>query len=81
MQILDENEAKDLNPVRPGRYTMLYSKLLQLKPQQALIISPTEWKTKTLPYATIRRVAKNTGFKFDYGRTPDGKNWMAKRVG
>jgi hypothetical protein len=81
MEILNEEQSKDLHPLRPGHHTLVYSKLLQLKVGQTLIIKPSDWVTKSLPYPTIRRVAKNTGFKFDYGRTPDGKNWMAKRVG
>ena len=81
MDILNEEQSAGLHPLRPGRHTLVYTKLIQLKVGQTLIITPADWVTKNPPYPTIRRAEKNTGFRFDYGRTPDGMNWMAKRVG
>jgi hypothetical protein len=80
MKKLNAEEGAGINPLRKGRHTLVYSELIQLQKGEILIITPQDWITKTPPYATIRRAAKNMGFTFDYGRTPDGRNWMAKRV-
>jgi hypothetical protein len=31
--------------------------------------------------SNIGRVMKNTGYKLEYGRMPDGSGWLVKRIG
>ncbi|MCG3164567.1 MAG: hypothetical protein POELPBGB_00321 [Bacteroidia bacterium] len=81
MKKLTAEEAKNIIPLKPGKYTLLYSQLIQLKPGEALIITTCDWVTNKPPYETIRRVMKNTGLKLEYGRMPDGSGWLVKRVG
>jgi len=81
MKKLTAEEAQDMHPLRPGRFTLLYTQLMQMKVGEALIIERgKDWVTKYPPYNTIRNVAKNTGFVFDFGRMPDVSGWLVKRV-
>lgn len=73
-------EAKNLKPLPKGRYTLIYSMIVQLQAGEALLITPQDWVTKNTPYETIRRVMKNTGLKLEYGRMPDGSGWLVKRI-
>ncbi len=81
MKILSVEEAEGLEPLGKGRFTWLYSDLSLLKVGEGLVISYTDWKTNTTPYATIRKVAKNLNRTFNYGRHPDGSGWLVKRAG
>jgi hypothetical protein len=81
MKILNSDEAEGLEPLRGGRFTWLYKKLVLLKVGEALVIRYADWNTKSTPYKTIRRVAKNLNRTFNYGRHPDGSGWLVKRVG
>ena len=58
MKKLTAEEAKDLHPLKPGRFTLVYSQLMQLQIGEALIITSKDWVTKYPPYNTIRNVAK-----------------------
>ena len=73
-------EAKELIPLRKGKHNWVYKKLMLLKVGEALGIGFSDWKTKSTPYATIRRAAKHLDRKFDYGHHPDGSGWLVKRV-
>ena len=81
MKKLSAEEAKNVHPVGKGKFTWLYKELIQLAVNEAIIINNQDWKTKTGPYPTIKRAAKNTHFQFEYGRMPDGSGWIVKRVG
>ncbi|MCF8463895.1 MAG: hypothetical protein K9G41_03580 [Flavobacteriales bacterium] len=81
MKILSAKEAEGLEPLGKGRYNWLYADLMLLKVGEAVEIRYDDWKTKTSPYATIRKVAKNLNRRFNYGRHPDGSGWLVKRVG
>ena len=81
MKKFTAEEAQNLKPLPSGRYSLVYSLILQLQPGEALLITPKDWVTKTTPYQTIRKVIKNTGYKLEYGRMPDGSGWLVKRVG
>jgi uncharacterized protein (DUF2249 family) len=81
MKKFTPEEAKNLKPMPAGRYSLVYSMIVQLQPGEALLITPQDWVTKTTPYKTIRKVMKNTGYKLEYGRMPDGSGWIVKRIG
>jgi hypothetical protein len=81
MNILNADEAKDLQPLGGGKFNWLSKKLVLLKMGEAIEIRYTEWKGKSTPYKTIRTAAKNLNRDFDYGRHPDGSGWLVKRVG
>lgn len=51
-----------------------------LKIGDVILIRFSDWKTKTNPYRTIGRAAKNMNRKFEYGEHPDGSGWLVKRV-
>jgi len=80
MRHYSAEEAKELVPMRKGKFNWVYQKLMLLKVGEALAIDYKEWKTKNTPYVTIRKAAKNLGREFDYGRHPDGSGWLVKRV-
>ncbi len=80
MEILNEEEAKDIIPLTKGRETMLSAKLKQLKVGQALVLTPKDWKTKSSPYRVANNIAKRHGWQFEQGRMPDGSGWVFKRV-
>ncbi len=81
MKILNPDEAEELEPLKGGRFTWLYKKLALLMVGEALVIRYEDWNTKSNPYRTIRRAAKNLKRNFNYGRHPDGSGWLVKRVG
>ncbi|MCF8258389.1 MAG: hypothetical protein K9J06_12610, partial [Flavobacteriales bacterium] len=72
MKILSAEEAKDLQPLKKGKYNWLYKRLMLRKLGEAIVIPYPDWKTKNTPYETIRTAAKNLKREFDYGRHPDG---------
>ncbi len=80
MKILSEEEASEIIPLKPGKYTWLYKEMLKLKIGQAIVIANEDWKTKTPPYKTIRTAAKTLKMTFDYGRMPDESGWIVKRI-
>ncbi|MCF8246460.1 MAG: hypothetical protein K9J37_10735, partial [Saprospiraceae bacterium] len=81
MQILNEEEAKDLIPLTKGRETLVSAQLKQLKVGQALVVTTKDWNTKSSPYRVANNIAKRHGWQFEQGRMPDGTGWVFKRVG
>ena len=80
MKKLSKEEAKNMIPMGRGRFSWLYKALLTLDNGEGLIIKNDDWKGKTSPYPTIRRVSKKYHLKFEYGRMPDGTGWLVKRI-
>ena len=81
MKKLNAEEAKEIFPLKKGKYTWLYKALMTLEIGEAIIIEKDDWKGKSTPYRIIRRAAKKFNRKFDYGRHPKGSGWLVKRVG
>ena len=80
MEILDEEEAKNIIPLTKGRETAVSAKLKQLKVGQALVLPTKDWKTKSSPYRVANNIAKRHGWQFEQGRMPDGSGWVFKRI-
>lgn len=81
MKKLSVEEAKEIQPLKRGKYNWLYKQLMLLQTGEAILIRYTDWKTKTSPYETIRTAARNLKRTFDYGLNPDGSGWVVKRTG
>ncbi len=81
MKLLNKEEAAQVEPIGKGKYNWLYKKLALIDTGEGIIIRFSDWKTKTKPYVTIKRAAKNLNRKFIYGLHPDGSGWLVKRVG
>ncbi len=80
MHILSEEEAQLIGTIKQGRNSLLRKNLLVLKVGQVLFLPNNEWAGAHPPYHVARRIATQTGAKFDYGRKPDGSGWLFKRV-
>ncbi len=80
VKFLNEEQAADLIPIKKGKYTWLYKELAKLKVGQAIVIETGDWKTKSLPYKTVRVAGRALNMTFDYGRMPDGNGWLVKRI-
>ena len=80
MKKIKAEDAVNMNPVLPGRTSLVRAALLDLALGEVLIITRQDWKSKNPPYKVINRVAKQTGRRFNKGRTPDGTAWMVKRL-
>lgn len=80
MDVLDEDELGDLQPLGSGKYSPLYKTLIVLKVGQGLVVYYSEWKVKYSPYSTIRKVEETYNRKFEYGRHPNGEGWLVKRL-
>jgi hypothetical protein len=64
-----------------GHRTRLNQHLSTLQPGDRLIIErDIDWKGKRDPYYIINRLAKKNGWKFESGKTLDGKGWGVKRI-
>ncbi len=80
MKLLSTEEAAELQPIKKGKHSWLYKKLILIKVGEGIVIRFADWKTKSNPYRTIRTAAKNMKREFDYGLHPDGSGWLVKRV-
>jgi hypothetical protein len=74
-------EAANLPVLKHGRHTNVHIHLIQLKIGEALLIEKgMDWLSKNPPYKVINAVTKKYNLKFEKGRSPDGKGWVAKRI-
>ncbi len=80
MKLLTPEEAGKISPVKNGRTTLISSALLNLQPGAGLIVDRTDWKGLSSPYRIARHITKKKGFKYEYGRMPDGSGWFFKRL-
>ncbi len=59
-----------------------FAKLLELKPDEGLIIRRAEWNNKrNTPNTLVRRIEKRYSMKFKSGLMADGSGWAVLRVG
>ena len=71
-------EAANLPMLKHGRHTKVHVQLTQLQIGEALLIEKgIDWVSKHPPYKVINTVAKKNNFKFEKGRSLDGKGWHA----
>ena len=74
------SESETLTPMH-GRNTWLHGYISALKVGESFSFAFEDWKVKALPYLNIRNSAKKLGITVQYGRHPNGKGYLVKRVG
>lgn len=79
-EIIQKDLAQSILPLSRGRESVVSAMLKQLQPGQALIVRRSEWKAKTAPTRTARKLEKRSSLKFETGRLPDNSGWILKRM-
>jgi hypothetical protein len=80
MKKLTAEEANAIIPAAQGRTTTVSAMLATLAIGEALIITRTDWGSKSGPYRIVNYYSKKTGRLFTKGRMPDGSGWFIKRI-
>ncbi len=79
IRYLTAEESANLSPLKSGKRTWLYAAIAPLEVGQSLVFPITDWRGKTTPYLSIRNAAKKLGYTLEYGRHPNGKEYLIKR--